>query len=88
VNQTDLNSQVYQNNLYVIDRPSIFRMQHKQVHFNLHGSLPRTVVQLHSGKGVVQHPHTLLSSRRNKRPEILRRYLHKTVQRQHNMSTS
>jgi len=63
-------------------------MQHKQVHFNLPGSLLRTVLQLQGGKGVVQHPHPLLSSRRYKRPEILRRLFHKTVQRQHNTSTS
>jgi len=59
------NSRVYPTNPYVADRPCIFIMQRKQIRFNLPGSSPRTVLRLQGGKGVVQHPRPLLSSRQN-----------------------
>ena len=81
-----------------VDRPFVFSLLHKWVHFNLPGSSPTTVLQLQGGKGVggcavvpvmlrqlptmVQLIPPLLSSRGNQKLN-LQEVMHTTVERQH-----
>jgi hypothetical protein len=90
LNQTNPNSGVYPANLYAVDRPWKFSMQHKQVYCHLPGLSPWIVLLQEGGKGMrrpelvpvilpqvsttMQHPPPLLSSRGNQRLEILRSY--------------